>query len=50
MSSGGGSIELRGNGRDLGLEVAVGGIDLLLVLEQEGAEDTVVDGGSALLE
>lgn len=48
MSSGGGSFDLRGNSRDLGLEVVVGGIDLILVLEQEGAEDTVVDGDSAV--
>lgn len=49
VSSGGVvALELRGNSRDLGLQVLVGSINLGLVLDQEGAEDAGVDGGGTL--
>lgn len=50
MGGGGAAVELRGNSRDLGLQVVVGGINLGLVLDQEGAEDTIVDGDSTLFD
>jgi hypothetical protein len=50
VGGGGATVELRGNSRDLSLQVVVGGINLGLVLDQEGAEDAVVDGDSALFD
>ncbi len=48
-SSGRGTaIELRGNSRNLGLQVLVGRVDFVFVLDQEGAEDAGVDKSSTL--
>jgi len=48
-SSRGTAIEFRGNSRDLGLQVLVGRVDLVLVLDQEGAEDAGVNKSSTLM-
>jgi|SRR5690554_7920243 len=48
LSSSVAGVELRSNSRDLGLQVLVRRINLGLVLDQEGAENAVVDNGSTL--
>lgn len=50
LGGGGAAVELGGDSGDLSLQVVVGRVDLGLVLDQEGAEDAVVDGDSALFD
>ena len=50
LGGSGAAVEFGGDSRDLSLQVVVGRVDLGLVLDQEGAEDAVVDGDSALFD